>query len=325
MSFMMKTVLAKVKVAKDLFGVPASFFVVGSQQLVSFSIMLTILAVARLIGRPLTIKKLKKNEIGLVLALSVAFSMNIGLNLLSLSLIPLSLVMIIRACSPITTGLMQTLILKEKQAISGPEWACLFAGVVCAAVVTLAESSGGAGIAAASKSFWWGVSFAVSSLMLGGLDFVIKAKLGSGPKLNALETNLYNAIPVAIFTCALGSVLPTPVPPSWSAHFAPYMTDLQVFKGIFQVNPAVLLWVVGSGVAAFVFNLFVTFLVVKLSPATGSFAGNFNKSASIILSLLWLEGARPNNARGVVKICAVLGNIVAFACYNVLKKKRQKK
>lgn len=63
----------------------------------------------------------------------------------------------------------------------------------------------------------------MGSIWMGALDFVIKSKLGKGPKLSvprswafgkcrkALETNFYNAIPVAMITACIGTLLPTPV------------------------------------------------------------------------------------------------------------------
>lgn len=327
MAFLMKQVLSKVQVAKGLFGVPAPFFVVSTQQTVSFCIILSILAGSRLIGRPLRIKRLELSRLGLVFALSLCFSLNTGFNLLAMSLIPLSLLLIIRACSPITTSLIQSLLLREKQGISPPEWLCLSAGVVCAAVVTLCESGGaGGGFAAASSKFWLGVLFAITSLLLAGLDFVIKAKLGKGKqKLSAIETNFYNALPVVLITLIVGSLLPTPAPDTWAAKFGSPLTDLQVFRHLFEVNASVFKWVAATGIAAFAFNLYVTFLVVKLSPATSSFAGNFNKSVGIVGALLFFEGNRPHDVKGYLKFCAVFGNIVAFTAYNIIKKRRQKK
>eukprot|EP00439_Symbiodinium_sp_Y106_P057721 s127_g8.t1 len=60
-----------------------------------------------------------------------------------------------------------------------------------------------------------------------------------------------------------------------------------------QSNAGTSAGVVFSGLGAFVYNLYVTFMVVQLSPATSAFAGNFNKSAAILLSLVFLEGAAP--------------------------------
>jgi len=322
MGFMMKFVLSKVTVVPGLKGIPAPFFVTCCQQLVSFSIMCLVLLGSRAIGRPYNPQKISKQEMITVLCLAAAFSLNIGSNLLSMSLIPLSLSMIIRACSPITTAALQSMD-KKQRTPSAPEWLCLLIGVVCAAAVTLAESGGVSG--QASFLFFFGVAICVFSICCGGLDFVLKAKLGKGPKLNALDLNFYNALPVACFTGLAATAIPKPVSATWAARYVPQMTDLQVVKRMFQVNPSIVKWVVFSGLGAFVYNLYVTFMVVQLSPATSAFAGNFNKSAAILLSLVFLEGAAPwktGSLRDFAKIGAVLGNIAAFTCYNILKKRK---
>ncbi|CAE7338484.1 unnamed protein product, partial [Symbiodinium sp. KB8] len=239
MGFMMKFVLSKVTVVPGLKGIPAPFFVTCCQQLVSFSIMCLVLLGSRAIGRPYSPQKISKQEMITVLCLAAAFSLNIGSNLLSMSLIPLSLSMIIRACSPITTAALQSMD-KKQRTPSAPEWLCLLIGVVCAAAVTLAESGGVAG--EASFLFFFGVAICVFSICCGGLDFVLKAKLGKGPKLNALDLNFYNALPVACFTGLAATVIPKPVSATWAARYIPQMTDLQVVKRIFQVNPSIVKW-----------------------------------------------------------------------------------
>jgi len=104
-----------VHVASDLIGIPASFLVTSSQQLVGFGAFVLLVLLSRLVGRPYRPKILKSyKEYLLVLALSISFSLNIGLNLLSLSLVPLSLTMIIRACSPLSTALMQSVLMRKK-------------------------------------------------------------------------------------------------------------------------------------------------------------------------------------------------------------------
>jgi drug/metabolite transporter (DMT)-like permease len=320
MSFYMKFLLSKVRVAEDLVGVPASFMVTASQQLVGFTMFLLLIGGSRLIGRPYTPKALaSRKEFLLVLALSISFSLNIGLNLLSLSLVPLSLTMIIRACTPLSTALMQSVLQRKKQDISPGEWACMCVGVFCATAVVIAQSGGPTG--KASFAFFFGVAMSVTSLFSGGLDFVFKGILGTSVKLNAIDTTCYMALPVALFTSLLGSVLVKPVSATWAARFAPSMSDFSVFVKLWQVNPAIFGYVILSGVLAFIYNTFVTFLIVKLSPATAAFAGNFNKAATILLSLVIFRELAPG-VRGLVIVGAVLGNIVAFTTYNVLRKKR---
>merc|ERR1712178_152810 len=124
----------------------------------------------------------------------------------------------------------------------------------------------------------------------------------------------------------MGALIVKPVSSSWALRFAPRMNDFAVFGQLLAVNPGAFAWVILSGLLAFAYNTFVTFLVVKLSPATAAFAGNFNKSATILVSLLILEGTKslPPGMRGVIVVGAVLGNIVASTLYNVLKKRRQR-
>ncbi|CAK0902751.1 unnamed protein product, partial [Prorocentrum cordatum] len=70
MSFYMKFLLAKVRVAENLRGVPASFMITTSQQLVGFTLFLLFIGVSRLLGRPYKPKRLtSRKEVLLVLAL----------------------------------------------------------------------------------------------------------------------------------------------------------------------------------------------------------------------------------------------------------------
>lgn len=324
MSFYMKWLLSKVKVAENLVGVPASFLVTSSQQLVGFVLFLVFIAGSWLLGKPYKPKPLaSRQELLLVLALSLSFTMNIGLNLLSLSLVPLSLTMIIRACSPLSTALMQSTIMRKKQDISAGEWACMSVGVFCATAVVIAQSGGPSG--SASFAFFFGVAMSVASLFSGAFDFVFKGILGTSVKLNALDTTCYMALPAAFLTAAIGAVADKPVSKTWATAFTPLMTDWDVFGKLWHVNPTIFGWVALSGILAFVYNIFVTFMVVEMSPATTAFSGNFNKAASILLSLLLLEGNLAPGLRGFTIVAAVLGNIAAFTLYNVLKSKRQKK
>jgi len=322
MSFYMKWLLSKVKVSADLVGVPASWFICSSQQMVGFTLFLILIVGSRIIGKPYTPKPLaNKKEFFLILMLSVSFASNIGLNLLSLSLIPLSLTMIIRACSPLSTALVQTLLMGNKQDIAPAEWACMVVGVLCASIVVIAKSGGVSGTA--SSTFIFGVAMSVASLFCGALDFVFKGILGTSVKLNALDTTCYNAIPVAVFTGIIGCILAKPVSATWATRFAPTMTDFAVFKQLFMVNPSAFGWVILSGLLAFFYNTFVTFIVVKLSPATTAFAGNFNKAATILISLILLEGGSASGLRGKIVIAGIMANIASFTVYNILKKKRK--
>jgi len=99
---------------------------------------------------------------------------------------------------------------------------------------------------------------------------------------------------------------------------------VEVFRRLWEINPAVFKWVLLSGLFSFIYNTFVTFMIVKLSPATTAFAGNFKKAATILIALLILERGI-SGPRGLVVLLAVMGNITAFTFYNVLRKRRKQR
>jgi len=322
MGLYMKGLLSAIKVLPNLKGIPASFFATATQQLVGFLIFMLILLVSRLIGRPYSPKSITPKQFLLVVCLSVCFSANIGLNLMAMSLVPLSLTLIIRACSPLSTAIVQTLVMGKKNNLSGAQWSCLLAGVMCAAVSVIAQS--GSPTAEASFAFFFGIGMSVLSLVSGACDFVIKAKLGTDVKLNALETTCYNALPVAVSCLIAGSIISKPVPKTWAAMYTPQMTDLGVFQRILEVNPGVLKWLALSGVLAFGYNTFTTFVIQKMSPATTAFAGNFNKAAAIMFTLIFIEKGGAPGIRGWIVRLAVVGNIISFTAYNIISKRRKR-
>lgn len=324
LTFYMKFVLAKVSVTASLMGVPASFLVTTTQQLVGFALVGAYILGSRFTGSRYTPKPLQSKKEYFLLGLqSLSFSLNIGLNLLSLALIPLSLSLIIRACTPLTTALTQTVLQKGKTNISAGEWLCMVVGVVCACVAVIAQSGGPSG--SSGPLFYIGVATAVMSIFCGSLDMVFKSILGTSMKLTPLDNIYHQALPVALITGIIGAAAPKPVSSSWAAAFSARMTDLEVFRQLWILNPSVLGWIGLSGVMAFGYNFFTTFLIVKLTPATTSFAGNFNKAANIMLSLLFFDGRLPPGVRGLVLLTAVAGNIGSFTLYNALKKKAKKK
>jgi len=251
------------------------------------------------------------------------FFLNTGLNLFSLTLAPLSVTIIIRSCMPLAAAVAQTIVL-GRQDISTREWLCMVLGVSCAALVVIANG-GLSGSVTASRAFFIGVAASVSSVICGALDLLVKSVLGKSKKMPATETVLFQALPVALIATMVGFVFSSPVSPSWSAHFQPRITDWEVFRAIFQLKPIVLGFVAWSGVLACGFNLFTTKLVVRLSPATTAFAGNFNKAALTLLSLILIDSNIPPGYRGWLLLAGVIGNIAAFTCYNISKRGRKNK
>eukprot|EP00929_Paragymnodinium_shiwhaense_P007683 TRINITY_DN111591_c0_g1_i1.p1 TRINITY_DN111591_c0_g1~~TRINITY_DN111591_c0_g1_i1.p1 ORF type:complete len:477 (-),score=88.73 TRINITY_DN111591_c0_g1_i1:162-1541(-) len=322
MTFYMKFIMSKIQVTSKLVGVPASFLVTSSQQVVIFLLFLVFLFGTRVMGKAYKPKVLaSKKEYLLILILSASFAMNIGLNNFSLCLVPLSITLVIRACLPLSTAVTQTLVLRKETNISPAEWICMIVGVTCAVAVVVAQSGNAAG--AASASFLFGIFCSVASVFCGACDMVIKSLLGTSLKLKPMDTIAYMAVPTAFFTFLIGSLWSSPVSTSWAANVAPNMTNLEVFRKIWELNPSVFLYVGLSGLLCFFYNNLQTFMAVNLSPATTAFAGNFNKAATILIALLFLDGRLPSGIRGVVVVGGILVNIASFTAYNILKKRKK--
>merc|ERR1719229_1165784 len=92
----------------------------------------------------------------------------------------------------------------------------------------------------------------------------------------------------------------------------PNMTDWEVLEEVLARNPMAMTPMLFSGLLAFVYNILQYTLVHKLSASYATFAGNFNKAATVALSLLLGLEALPDGKHGYVFILAVVGNITAF-------------
>merc|ERR1740117_566609 len=104
LTFYMKHILSESVVSKELGfkGLPAPFAVTGIQQIVSFILLLITLQVLKptsLRYQPTSLESL--GQVRALLALALAFVLNIGLNNLSLSLVDISVNIAIRSTAPI--------------------------------------------------------------------------------------------------------------------------------------------------------------------------------------------------------------------------------
>ncbi|CAK9116929.1 unnamed protein product [Durusdinium trenchii] len=99
------------------------------------------------------------------------------------------------------------------------------------------------------------------------------------------------------------------------------MTDWEVLKQLLDRNPYVLLHVFTSGVLSLIYNSLQYTMVHKLSATHATFAGNFNKAATIALSLFLGLEALPSGLYGKIFVLAILGNITAFTAFSASKAK----
>jgi len=325
MNLYMKSVFSQVVVEEGLKGIPIGLLLSSIQQFVAFITFCVFLLVGKLFSIGYQVRKLtSNNEILAVLLFSVSFALNIGLNNFSLSLLAISINMLIRSCLPLSTQISQwlydTATSKEKKAFVPLEWLLMLTGVVCAALATYAKSQATGGGTGDSAALVMGVIVCVASIFSGALNMVLAGLLGTKMKLNAVDSVCYMALPAGLVLLVPALLVPHPMS-RWEGFEGRYMTDWEVLGEVMDRNPMAMTPVLFSGLLSFVYNILQYSLVHKLSPTYATFAGNFNKAATVALSLLLGLESVPAGGYGTLFLLAVLGNLGAFTGYSLLKTK----
>lgn len=318
MNLYMKAVLSKTVVSEELkmVGVPAAFLVTAMQQLTSF--VLFVLLVAGLWFTPwrYTPKSLTtKKELVAVCCFSLSFAFNIGLNLFSLALLPISLNLIIRSCLPLSTAVSQNILaamgLMKGASIKPKEFAVMLLGVFFAAIATAAKSKGSSG--SQNEGLLLGVFVCSLSIFSGAINFVLAGFLGDNVKLNPLDTTCYMALPASAFLVIPILLMPHSV--SWPGF--DMMTDWQVFLKLVELSPSTVGLVLLSGVFAVSYNVLQYALVQDLSATYTAFAGNMNKAATVALAMMIGLESLPEGKYGLLMLFGIVGNIGCFTYYSL--------
>mmetsp|Transcript_62681 Transcript_62681/g.161301 ORF Transcript_62681/g.161301 Transcript_62681/m.161301 type:complete len:429 (-) Transcript_62681:75-1361(-) len=317
MNLYMKSVLSQIVVDEEegLKGIPIGFLLTALQQFVAFLAFCLFLFGGKIIGSNYQVKPLtKRSDILAVILFSMTFALNIGLNNFSLSLVAISVNLIIRSCLPLSTALSQTVVSKimggNQKPIPLDEWVLMLLGVGCAAVATICKSSGSSGEDGAPML---GIACCVASIFSGALNMVLAGVLGNTMKLNPVDTTAYMALPAGL-VLLLASLLVYHPMGKWPGF--PAMTDWEVLVEVMGRNPQAIIPVLFSGVLSFIYNIMVYTMVHKLSAGFASFAGNFNKAATVALSLLLGLESLPSGNYGYLFIASVVGNIAVFTAYS---------
>mmetsp|Transcript_51442 Transcript_51442/g.133852 ORF Transcript_51442/g.133852 Transcript_51442/m.133852 type:complete len:441 (-) Transcript_51442:249-1571(-) len=319
MNLYMKAVLSKSVVSSELgmAGVPAAFAITAIQQLVSFVLLGVGVLGSQLTPWKYTPKKLTTpRQLGMVLCFSLSFTLNIALNNFSLSMLDISVNLIIRSVAPLTTLIVQLVFsrvlgFKPLEAI---EIVLMIAGAVCGLVAVIAKGHGLTN-AADSSHLIWGGCICLFSLFSAGMELVLAGLLGSGLGLNPIDTTFYMAVPVALLLSLPIFFVQHPV--AWAGHGL--MTDFQILKEVIALSPGTFGLALFSGVFAMVYNILLYNIVQTLSPAFSAFTSNFNKAATIALSVLLGFEVLPGAPWGMVQVFGIAGNMVAFTVYGLYK------
>lgn len=319
MHLYMKAVLSNAVVSQELGlkGIPAAFLVTALQQVTAFLIMGVILLVTWPTRFRYVPKQLKTiREWLAVVCFSLSFALNIGMNNFSLSLLSISMNLIVRSCMPLSTAVSQMglgmLTGAKGGGVTAKEMAVMLVGVLFAGLATLAKSNSAGDD---SEHLILGCAVGVLSIFSGAINFVLAGWLGTSVKLNPLDTTCYMSIPATFFL--LVPILLMPHPVSWPGYAS--MTDWQVFLEVMRLSPSTIGLAILSGLFAVSYNVLQYALVQSLSATYTAFAGNFNKAATVVLSLLLGLESLPDGFWGAVMVFAITGNIGAFTAYSMMK------
>lgn len=327
-SLYMKVVLSNAVISKELGiqGIPAGFLVTAIQQIVAFLVMAAVVVVLYFTPFRYTPRKLNSfREFACVILFSFAFALNIGLNNFSLSLLAVSLNMIIRSCLPLVTLVLQQMLGPCIPGIAGKvrgvEVVLMVAGVVFAGLATLAKSESSHS-GNESKNLVMGVLMCLLSDVAAAVNLILAAMFGStlNPPLNPVDTIFYMAVPCGLFLLPASIMFLHPV--EWPGFGQ--ITDYQVYQKVMELSPTTMGWVILSGFIAAAYNVLQYTVVQRLSAGHAAFAGNFNKAATIMISICMGLEALPGGVWSTVMLLAILGNIGSFTGFSLLKSNDKK-
>jgi len=319
----MKAVLSEAVVSPErhMKGIPGAFLITAIQQLVSFAMLIPCLIILWPTPWRYTPKPLNSlRAVAGVLGLSTTFALNIGLNNLCLSLLPMSINLMLRSCIPLAAWLMQTLLSTCMPGrISGDtssimEISLMLAGVFFAGLASVAKEEG-AGKSDEATNLVLGLIVGGLSLVACSLYLIFAQWLGKDVKLNPLDMTLYMSVPAALFLLPFIFYMPHPV--GWKGYGA--LTDWQVLHEVLTYSPGVMSLIALSGFFAIMYNTLQYTMVSELSATHTAFAGNFNKAATIVMSLALGMEVLPGAPWGQVTVFAIFGGISSFTAYSVMR------
>jgi len=325
MLLLAKVVLSGAVVSEEmgLHGFPAAFLLTASQQMTTFVLFGTSFVLSWATPWSYTPKRINSREEYFRLCVFAAsFSANIGLNNFSLAFLPLSLNLIIRSCLPLATALVQAVIECTSggahQSTQTQELLCMVAGVLCAAIATIAQTMARNG-SMESEHLMLGVVICAASIFAGALNMVMASSIGKSMNMNSIDITFYMGPPATLILMIPSLLM---LHPTWQGQ--PAMTDWQVFRMVSELSPSSIWLALILGLCASGYNVLQYSLAQALSATYTAFAGNFNKAATVAVSLAMGLESLPAGVWGTVMLLSTLGNVASFTCYSVFQVKGKK-
>eukprot|EP00927_Polykrikos_kofoidii_P036526 TRINITY_DN30844_c0_g1_i1.p1 TRINITY_DN30844_c0_g1~~TRINITY_DN30844_c0_g1_i1.p1 ORF type:complete len:478 (-),score=69.01 TRINITY_DN30844_c0_g1_i1:39-1406(-) len=326
MTIYMKTVLSAAEVSSDnnLRGHPGGFMVTGIQQVVAFVLCMCGVGLSSICDWSYRPKKLKHGREWIMLCIfSVSFAMNNGLNLYGFSLVPLSVNVLIRACLPVSTFVVQQFMSRlfgeTAKDVAVLEIVLMGAGVACACLAVYAQTMA-AGDRGSKDRLVFGSLVLVVSNLCASINYALAGVLGNTFSLNSLDSAFYMSLPAACVMCFFIFFYSHAVPPEWAAYMhSDRITDWSISEVVWNLRPSVYCFVILSGVFSLAYNVFCFNAVTTLSATHLHFAGNFNKAATILIAVLVGMENLPEGKYGWIMLFSVVGNIGVFSLFSWIK------
>eukprot|EP00440_Ansanella_granifera_P065629 gb/GFBE01071176.1/.p1 GENE.gb/GFBE01071176.1/~~gb/GFBE01071176.1/.p1 ORF type:complete len:765 (+),score=153.79 gb/GFBE01071176.1/:1-2295(+) len=310
---------------RNLKGFPAAFAITGIQQLVAFFLFLSM----QLTPYKYTPKKLEGwKDMAALSVFAFTFAAMLALNNFSLELAPLSVNLIIKACSPVPTLILQEALRRFTN--DGPSEAqplgvvLMLIGVLFAIMTILADlrPSSNADEQREQKMMSIGVFVSTLSLLTGSANHVVAGgMLGRKVKLNLLDLVFYMSVPVFLLLLPLVFFVRHPVAWLDADGGALRMTDWEVILEVARLSPSTVMLAFLSGPLALAYNMLQYHLIQSLSATFVAYTGNMSSAFTVVLSMLFGMESLPRDWRGVVVVVGCLGNIGAFAGFAAVRAK----
>lgn len=301
-------------------GFQAPLVLTALQQLVGFCLLALGILLSQLTPwayKPQAI--VTKDQALAVTALAVCFTLNIALNNFSLSLLDMSVNVMVRSLSPLTSLTLQLCF--RHWFIDGIDTRpakifMMLLGVLFAMLVVVSKYAGKKSLGYNENTETLGLALCLCSLVFSSMELIVVVILGNGFHLNSIDSLLYMAIPVVALLLMPIYIIKHPV--SYPGHNA--ATDFSVAVEVASLSPSTVGLVMMSGIWALAYNLLLYNIVKGLSPYFASFAANFNKVAAIGLALLLGLESLPEGYLKYLMCVGVVGNMASFTAFSAWPK-----
>jgi hypothetical protein len=254
--------------------------------------------------------------------LSLPHALNVGLNNLSISILPISLNLVIRSCFPLS-NILADLVYKTYDPnfdartsgyhVGNTEKKCITIAVSCTLLAIIAQSYGGSH--SMQSHLHVGMTAGAVSILSRTLDQWISRSLCSDREefryMRSVDVMFYRSLPTAVLL-----MLPTFLSPHHVWPGMRPMTDWEVVCKVLKIRPGMMRLAVVFGLMATANNIVSKNLEKRLTERSALHLTNIlSKGAAGVLSVLYGVESLPSGWWQVLMVVATMGNIISWSFF----------